>query len=88
MGEVALVMEDERRIASVVAVENCEVHVLSRVSFQRVLTPYPDLLSHLQNVALAFLERTLPLEEVCELDSSTLAFVKINISGIRPKRRD
>ncbi|XP_014473811.1 PREDICTED: potassium/sodium hyperpolarization-activated cyclic nucleotide-gated channel 1-like [Dinoponera quadriceps] len=87
-GEIALVMEDEWRIASVVAVENCEVHVLSRVNFQRVLAPYPDLLTHLQNVALAFLEQLLSLEEAGELDFSTLASVKINISSIKTRRRD
>lgn len=81
-------MEDEWRIASVVAVENCEVHVLSRVNFQRVLMSYPDLLTYLQNVALTFLEQTLPLEEAYELDSSALASVKINISSIKTKRRD
>ncbi|EFN77774.1 cAMP-dependent protein kinase regulatory subunit, partial [Harpegnathos saltator] len=87
-GEIALVMEDEWRIASVVAVENCEVHVLSRVSFQRILMPYPDLLNHLRNVALTFLEQMLPLEEAYELDSSALTSVKINISSIKTKRRD
>lgn len=81
-------MEDEWRIASVVAVENCEVYVLSRVYFQRVLTLYPDLLSHLQSAALAFLEQTLSLEEACKLDPSALATVKINISSIKTKRRE
>ncbi|TGZ32316.1 Potassium/sodium hyperpolarization-activated cyclic nucleotide-gated channel 4 [Temnothorax longispinosus] len=87
-GELALLMEDERWIASVVAAENCEVYVLSRGDFQYALTPYPDLLAHLQKVALARPEQTPLLEKAHELDSPTIMSGNVNISSIKVKRRD
>lgn len=86
-GELALLMENERWIASVVAAENCEVYVLSRVDFQYILTPYPDLLVYLRNVALARPEQIPLLEKVRELDSPTTTSENINISNIKVKRR-
>lgn len=86
-GELALVIEDEHWIASVVAVENCEVYILSRSDFQHTLAPYPDLLAHLQNVALARLEQTPLLKKVHEADASP-SFGNVNISSIKAKKRD
>ncbi|XP_011874430.1 PREDICTED: potassium/sodium hyperpolarization-activated cyclic nucleotide-gated channel 1-like [Vollenhovia emeryi] len=86
-GELALLMEDERWNASVVAAENCEVYILSRVDFQYALTPYPDLLAHLQNVVLARPEQTPLLERAHELDS-LMTSGNVNISSIKVKRRD
>ncbi|KAM0728266.1 Potassium/sodium hyperpolarization-activated cyclic nucleotide-gated channel 2 [Formica fusca] len=86
-GELALVIEDEHWIASVVAVENCEIYILSRSDFQHTLAPYPDLLAHLQNVALARLEQTPLLKKVHEADASP-SFGNVNISSIKAKKRD
>ncbi|XP_028046927.1 potassium/sodium hyperpolarization-activated cyclic nucleotide-gated channel 1 [Monomorium pharaonis] len=86
-GELALLMEDDRWIASVVAAENCEVHVLTRLDFRNALALHPELLTHLQNVTLARSERTL-LEEVHEREAPPIMSGNINISSIKTKRRD
>lgn len=85
-GELALVMEDEHWIASVIAVENSEIYILSRADFLHVLAPYPDLLAHLQNVALARLEQMPLLKKVQEPDASA-SVGNVNISSIKAKRR-
>lgn len=83
-GELALVMEDEHWIASVIAVENCEVYILSRADFQYTVAAYPELLAHLQNVALARLEQ-MPLLKKIQPDASSVG--NVNISSIKAKRR-
>lgn len=85
-GEIALVMENEHRVASVVAIETCEILVVPREAFQQVIAPYPNLLSRLQKVALERLERTLLLDEIYKLEDPHPRY--INISNIRGKRRD
>ncbi|XP_076662351.1 potassium/sodium hyperpolarization-activated cyclic nucleotide-gated channel 1 [Halictus rubicundus] len=85
-GEIALVMESELRIATVIAVETCEICVLERDDFRRHISRYPDLLNRLQNVALENLEGTPGLEEACNLDSKT-RLQYINISSIKRNRR-
>lgn len=84
-GELALVMEDEHWIASVIAVENCEIYILLRADFLHVLAPYPDLLAHLQNVALARLEQIPLLKKVQPNASASIG--NVNISSIKTKRR-
>lgn len=85
-GELALVMEDEHWIASVIAVENCEVYILSRADFQYTVAAYPELLAHLQNVALARLEQMPLLKKIQEPDASS-SVGNVNISSIKAKRR-
>lgn len=84
-GEIALIMEDEYRIASIIAVENCEVYVLSRSDFQRVIILYPDLADYLKNIALINLEQMVSLQEAYKLESSS-ASKRINISSIKIKK--
>lgn len=83
-GELALVIEDEHWIASVIAIENCEIYILPRSDFQYALAPYPDLLAHLQNVALARLEQMPLLKKIHDPDASP-SFG--NISSIKAKKR-
>ncbi|XP_011157224.2 potassium/sodium hyperpolarization-activated cyclic nucleotide-gated channel 2 [Solenopsis invicta] len=85
-GELALLMKDERWIASVVAAEKCVVYILSRADFQYALIPYPELLVHLQNVVLSRPEQT-PLLEAHKANSSTMSG-HINISSIKVKKKD
>ncbi|KYM97158.1 Potassium/sodium hyperpolarization-activated cyclic nucleotide-gated channel 1, partial [Cyphomyrmex costatus] len=87
-GELALLMEDERWLASVIAAENCKVYILSRVDFQNALVSYPDLLTHLQNVVLSRPEQTQLLEKAGEPDSPTRMSGNINISSIKVKKKD
>lgn len=62
-GEIALVMKDELRVASVVAVEICELYRLERKDFVRAIYPYPDLLTNVQHIAADRMERTTILDE-------------------------
>ncbi|XP_078038696.1 potassium/sodium hyperpolarization-activated cyclic nucleotide-gated channel 1 [Augochlora pura] len=85
-GEIALVMETELRIATVIAVETCEICVLERDDFRRYISRYPDLLNRLQNVTLENLENNPGLEEACDIDTS-VRLQYINISSIKRNRR-
>ncbi|KAF5290202.1 hypothetical protein FQR65_LT11636 [Abscondita terminalis] len=62
-GEIALVMRDELRVASVVAVDVCELYRLDRKEFDRAIHPYPDLLDNIQRIAADRMERTNMLDE-------------------------
>ncbi|XP_011873103.1 PREDICTED: potassium/sodium hyperpolarization-activated cyclic nucleotide-gated channel 2-like [Vollenhovia emeryi] len=57
-GEIALVMPDERRVASVVAVEICELYRLDRADFARTIHPYPMLREQIKKIAVERHERT------------------------------
>lgn len=86
-GELALVIEDEHWIASVIAVENCEIYILSRGDFLYALAPYPELLIYLQNVALARLEQVPLLKKVYNPDDPSL-LETVNISNRYAKRNN
>lgn len=62
-GEIALVMQDELRVASVIAVEVCELYRLDRKDFVRAIHPYPDLLDNIQRIAADRMEKTTMLDE-------------------------
>lgn len=57
-GEIALVMPDERRVASVVAVETCELYRLERADFTRTIHPYPMLWERIKKIAMERHEKT------------------------------
>ncbi|KAG5328367.1 HCN2 protein, partial [Acromyrmex charruanus] len=61
-GEIALVMLNERRVASVVAVEICELYRLDRADFARTVHPYPMLWEQVKKIALERQERTYILD--------------------------
>lgn len=60
-GEIALVMPDERRIASVVAIEICELYRLDRADFARTIHPYPMLWERIKKIAIERHEKTIVL---------------------------
>ncbi|EFN64815.1 Potassium/sodium hyperpolarization-activated cyclic nucleotide-gated channel 4 [Camponotus floridanus] len=57
-GEIALIMPDERRVASVVAIEICELYRLDRADFARTIHPYPMLWEQIKKIAVKRHERT------------------------------
>lgn len=57
-GEVSLVMANHLRIASVVAVEVCELYRFDRKDFVHAIHPYPDLLTRVQHIARDRMEWT------------------------------
>ncbi|XP_078052317.1 potassium/sodium hyperpolarization-activated cyclic nucleotide-gated channel 1 [Augochlora pura] len=60
-GEVALVMPNELRVASVVAVEVCELYRLNRADFARTIHPYPMLWERIKKIAIERHEKTMIL---------------------------
>lgn len=60
-GEVALVMPNELRVASVVAVEICELYRLNRADFMRTIHPYPMLWERIKKIAIERHEKTMIL---------------------------
>ncbi|XP_003491317.1 potassium/sodium hyperpolarization-activated cyclic nucleotide-gated channel 2-like [Bombus impatiens] len=62
-GEIALVMPNELRVASVVAVEVCELYRLSRGDFARTIHPYPMLWETIKNIAIERHEKTMILND-------------------------
>ncbi|XP_003703387.1 potassium/sodium hyperpolarization-activated cyclic nucleotide-gated channel 4 [Megachile rotundata] len=60
-GEVALVMPDEMRVASVIACEVCELYRLNRADFARTIHPYPMLWERIKKIAIERHEKTMIL---------------------------
>lgn len=58
-GEIALVMEGEKRVASVIAVDPCELFNLSRKDFHKAIEPYPDLYFRIRKIAQDRIVKTL-----------------------------
>ncbi|CAH1377429.1 hypothetical protein MTP99_018826 [Tenebrio molitor] len=56
-GEISLII-NEPRVASVIAVTNCEVFRLSRKDFLEAMEPYPNLCNKIRQSALARLKNT------------------------------
>lgn len=57
-GEIALVMPDAKRVASVVAVETCKLYKLERADFARTIHPYPMLWERVKKIAIERHEKT------------------------------
>lgn len=58
-GEIALVMDNEKRVANVVAVEPCEIYSLKRNDFLKAIDPYPELFNRIKRMALYRLQQTM-----------------------------
>ncbi|XP_048510269.1 potassium/sodium hyperpolarization-activated cyclic nucleotide-gated channel 1-like [Athalia rosae] len=62
-GEVALLVQDQRRVASVVAIEVCNVFRLERKDFRRCIAVHTDLFAKIERLATGRMEKTVLLEE-------------------------
>lgn len=62
-GEIALVEYDRLRLASVVAVETCELYKLDKQDFVRAILPYPDLMTKIRRIAHERTEQTEFIDE-------------------------
>ncbi|XP_011498917.1 PREDICTED: potassium/sodium hyperpolarization-activated cyclic nucleotide-gated channel 1-like [Ceratosolen solmsi marchali] len=80
-GEMALVIENEQRIADVVAIETCEILKVSRDAFLQIVATYPNLLGHLQKVVLTQLATSVPLNDIYKREDLERNYV--NISNLR-----
>ena len=62
-GEIALLVQDQRRVASVIAIEVCEVYRLDRRDFRKCIAVHSELFSEIEQIAAERMERTLAIEE-------------------------
>lgn len=51
-GEISLLIKDQNRIASVVALEMCEIYKLSQKDFRRIVGSHADILYRMKQNAL------------------------------------
>jgi len=56
-GEITLLFKGKKRIASVVALEMCEIFRLSQRDFRRVIEPYPEILEEMREIAKERMEK-------------------------------
>lgn len=62
-GEVALLVADQRRVASVVAIQVCEVYRLDRKDFRQCIDVHSELFAEIERIAAERIERTVRAEE-------------------------
>ncbi|XP_043255158.1 potassium/sodium hyperpolarization-activated cyclic nucleotide-gated channel 1-like [Colletes gigas] len=62
-GEVALLVPDQRRVASVVAIEVCEVYRLERKDFRKCIAVHTELFANIERIAADRIEKALLIEE-------------------------
>ncbi|XP_078038495.1 potassium/sodium hyperpolarization-activated cyclic nucleotide-gated channel 1 [Augochlora pura] len=62
-GEVALLVPDQRRVASVIAIEVCEVYRLDRKDFRKCIAVHTELFAKLENIASERIQRAVDIEE-------------------------
>ncbi|XP_076226436.1 potassium/sodium hyperpolarization-activated cyclic nucleotide-gated channel 2 [Nomia melanderi] len=62
-GEVALLVPDQRRVASVIAIEVCEVYRLDRKDFRKCIAVHSELFAKLEGIATERIQRAVDIEE-------------------------
>lgn len=62
-GEIALLVADQRRIATVIAIEVCEMYLLDRKDFRQYIAVHKELFAEIERVAAQRIEKTIKAEE-------------------------
>ncbi|KAL6432460.1 hypothetical protein ACFW04_006804 [Cataglyphis niger] len=62
-GEIALLVADQRRVASVIAIEVCEVYRLDRKDFRQCIDVNSELFAEIERIAMERVEKTVRVEE-------------------------
>lgn len=62
-GEIALLVADQRRVASVIAIEVCEVYRLDRKDFRHCIDVHSELFAEIERIATERVEKTVRVEE-------------------------
>ncbi|XP_030744960.1 potassium/sodium hyperpolarization-activated cyclic nucleotide-gated channel 2-like [Sitophilus oryzae] len=70
-GEIALIIKDTLRTASVIAVEVSEIYRLDQKDFVKAINPYPDLLANIQHIAAERMEVASMLDEYNRKEQTT-----------------
>ncbi|XP_034948283.1 potassium/sodium hyperpolarization-activated cyclic nucleotide-gated channel 4-like [Chelonus insularis] len=56
-GEIGLVLQNEKRPTTIIAMETCEVYLLHRDDFLKIIESYPYLINRLQKLIIGKLEK-------------------------------
>lgn len=56
-------MADQRRIASVIAIEVCEIYRFDRKDFRRCVSVHSELFAEIERIATERVDRTVRIEE-------------------------
>ncbi|XP_011307578.1 potassium/sodium hyperpolarization-activated cyclic nucleotide-gated channel 1-like [Fopius arisanus] len=62
-GEVALLVQDQRRVGTVIAIEVCEVYKLERRDFRKCIAGHTKLFERIERIATQRMDRTIMIEE-------------------------
>ncbi|KAK2580594.1 hypothetical protein KPH14_007716 [Odynerus spinipes] len=62
-GEVALLVPDQKRVATVIAIEVCEVYRLDRKDFRKCVVVHSELFATIERIATERIEKTVMVEE-------------------------
>ncbi|XP_063984911.1 potassium/sodium hyperpolarization-activated cyclic nucleotide-gated channel 1-like [Diachasmimorpha longicaudata] len=62
-GEVALLVQDQRRVGTVIAIEVCEVYKLERRNFRKCIAGHTKLFERIERIATERMDRTIMIEE-------------------------
>lgn len=62
-GEVALLVQDQRRVATIVAIEVCEVYRLDRRNFHKCIATHAELFQRIERIATKRMDKTAVIEE-------------------------
>ncbi|XP_070156836.1 potassium/sodium hyperpolarization-activated cyclic nucleotide-gated channel 1 [Polyergus mexicanus] len=62
-GEIALLVADQRRVASVIAIEICEIYRLDRKDFRHCIDVHSELFAEIERIATERVEKTVRVEE-------------------------
>ncbi|GAB1868363.1 Potassium/sodium hyperpolarization-activated cyclic nucleotide-gated channel 1-like [Camponotus japonicus] len=62
-GEIALLVADQRRVASIIAIEVCEVYRLDRKDFRQCIDVHSELFAEIERIATERVEKTVRVEE-------------------------
>lgn len=62
-GEIALLVADQRRVASIIAIEVCELYRLDRKDFRHCIEVNSELFAEIERIATERVEKAVRVEE-------------------------
>lgn len=62
-GEIALLVADERRVASVVAIDVCEVYRIDRKDFRQCIAVHSELFAEIERIAIERVDKVVRAEK-------------------------
>ncbi|KAL7294662.1 hypothetical protein TKK_0011965 [Trichogramma kaykai] len=77
--DVCLVLDHEQRIASVKAIETCEMFIVPRERFRQIVVRYPNLMGRLQKIAIKKLDRVMVMDEIYIAEDPNPKYFNISI---------